>query len=47
VYDYRLMHRGIGNESKDTRRPILQFMYAVDGYKERKNYGQKSVFSPC
>ena len=29
VYDYRLMHRGIGNESKDTRRPILQFMYAV------------------
>jgi len=46
VYDYRLMHRGIGNESKDTRRPILQFMYAVDGYKERKNYGQKSVFSP-
>lgn len=46
VYDYRLMHRGIGNESKDTRRPILQFMYAVDGYKERKNYGQKSVFRP-
>jgi len=40
------MHRGIGNKSKDVRRPILQFLYAVDGYKERKNYGTESVFTP-
>lgn len=46
MYDYRLMHRGIGNKSKDVRRPILQFLYAVDGYKERKNYGTESVFTP-
>jgi len=46
MYDYRLMHRGIGNKSKYTRRPILQFLYAVDGYKERKNYGTESVFCP-
>ena len=46
MYDYRLMHRGIGNKSKDVRRPILQFLYAIDGYKERKNYGTQSVFTP-
>jgi ectoine hydroxylase-related dioxygenase (phytanoyl-CoA dioxygenase family) len=46
MYDYRLMHRGIGNKSKDVRRPILQFLYAIDGYKERKNYGTESVFTP-
>ena len=46
MYDYRLMHRGIGNKSKDVRSPILQFLYAIDGYKERKNYGTQSVFTP-
>jgi hypothetical protein len=44
MYDYRLIHRGIGNRSDSTRRPILQFLYAVDGYIERKNYGTVSVF---
>ena len=44
-YDYRLMHRGMANRSGTIRRPILQFLYAIDGYKERENYGSVSVFS--
>eukprot|EP00299_Pterocystis_sp_00344_P012930 c6275_g1_i1.p1 GENE.c6275_g1_i1~~c6275_g1_i1.p1 ORF type:complete len:369 (+),score=63.30 c6275_g1_i1:1-1107(+) len=45
IYDYRLMHRGMGNFS-DIVRPVLQFVYHVDSYREVKNYGTKSVFEP-
>ena len=33
VYDYRLMHRGMPNDSEDER-PILQFVYSVPEYQE-------------
>lgn len=47
AYDYRLMHRGMSNTSEDTVRPVLQFMYAKQSYKETKNYGATSLFEPA
>jgi hypothetical protein len=44
AYDYRTMHRGMGNASKDTLRPVLQFLYATEAYQETKNYGSRSLF---
>ena len=46
AYDYRTMHRGMGNCSGDTTRPVLQFLYARSNYRETKNYGVRSVFRP-
>ncbi|ACO66093.1 predicted protein [Micromonas commoda] len=46
AYDYRTMHRGMGNRSGDTTRPVLQFLYARSNYRETKNYGVRSVFRP-
>ena len=44
AYDYRLMHRGMRNDSENTTRPVLQFLYAKHTYKETKNYGNASIF---
>lgn len=44
VYDYRLMHRGRANRSRDVVRPVLQFVYHVTTYRESKNYGTESLF---
>lgn len=44
MYDYTTWHKGIGNTTNDTERPIVQFLYSCDWYKEKKNYGTKSVF---
>eukprot|EP00301_Raphidiophrys_heterophryoidea_P027073 c946_g1_i1.p1 GENE.c946_g1_i1~~c946_g1_i1.p1 ORF type:complete len:265 (+),score=49.40 c946_g1_i1:435-1229(+) len=44
VYDYRLMHRGMGNFSVDTERSVLQFVYHVPAYQELKNYGEAKLF---
>ena len=46
VYDYRTMHRGMANNSKETVRPVLQFLYAKSNYRETKNYGAESLFEP-
>jgi ectoine hydroxylase-related dioxygenase (phytanoyl-CoA dioxygenase family) len=46
AYDYRTMHRGMANNSKETRRPVLQFLYAKSNYRETKNYGAESLFEP-
>lgn len=43
IYDYTTWHKGVGNRSA-LERPIVQFLYSCDWYKERKNYGTKSVF---
>ena len=43
LYDYRCMHRGMPNQSADTERPILQFLYHKKSYVERDNYGQTSL----
>lgn len=46
AYDYRLMHRGMANASRETTRPVLQFLYAKTSYRETKNYGVASLFRP-
>ena len=46
AYDYRTMHRGMANTTTSTTRPVLQFLYAKDNYKETKNYGTESIFEP-
>jgi hypothetical protein len=44
MYDYTTWHKGMANTTSDTERPIIQFLYSCDWYKERKNYGTRSVF---
>lgn len=44
MYDYTTWHKGVGNTTNDTERPIVQFLYSCDWYKEKKNYGTQSVF---
>jgi len=44
MYDYRTVHRGIGNSS-DLVRPVLQFLYFKDCYEETYNYGDVLLFS--
>ena len=46
AYDYRLMHRGMANASREMTRPVLQFLYAKTSYRETKNYGAESLFRP-
>ena len=41
-YDYRLMHRGIKNEST-VLRPVLQLLFKKKWYAEKRNYGEKSL----
>lgn len=41
-YDYRLMHRGIKNESKSLR-PVLQLLFKRKWYVETRNYGTESI----
>jgi ectoine hydroxylase-related dioxygenase (phytanoyl-CoA dioxygenase family) len=43
AYDYRTMHRGLGNVSGAVR-PVVQFLYARSTYRETKNYGVESLF---
>ena len=43
AYDYRTMHRGLGNVSGAVR-PVVQFLYARSTYRETKNYGVDSLF---
>jgi hypothetical protein len=44
AYDYTTWHKGMANTSTSTLRPIVQFLYSLDWYKEIKNYGTRSVF---
>ena len=43
-YDYRLLHQGMPNISKDTLRPILQIIFKKKWYIEKSNYGTKSLY---
>jgi ectoine hydroxylase-related dioxygenase (phytanoyl-CoA dioxygenase family) len=43
LYDYRTIHRGIGNRSIGTRRPLLQLVYHTNSYKESRNYGKEEL----
>mmetsp|Transcript_22158 Transcript_22158/g.33497 ORF Transcript_22158/g.33497 Transcript_22158/m.33497 type:complete len:404 (+) Transcript_22158:64-1275(+) len=43
-YDYRLMHRGMCNVSKDTLRPVIQVVFKQKWYVERSNYGTDSIY---
>jgi len=45
MYDYRLLHRGMANNSLDTIRPVLQFLYTTPAYRETKNYGIESFWA--
>ena len=42
-YDYRLMHRGMGNTSQDVVRPVLQVLFKKKWYVEKRNYGTESL----
>jgi len=43
-YDYRLLHRGMPNNSKrGTVRPVLQVIFKRRWYLERANYGEDSI----
>jgi len=44
LYDYRLLHRGMGNTSRAIR-PVLQFLYTAPTYRETKNYGVDSLWA--
>jgi ectoine hydroxylase-related dioxygenase (phytanoyl-CoA dioxygenase family) len=44
AYDYRLLHRGMANDSL-ANRPVLQFLYTAPAYRETKNYGTRSLWS--
>jgi len=41
-YDYRLMHRGMGNSSKAIR-PVVQVLFKKSWYDEKRNYGTDSL----
>jgi ectoine hydroxylase-related dioxygenase (phytanoyl-CoA dioxygenase family) len=41
-YDYRLMHRGIKNDST-LLRPVLQLLFKRNWYRETRNYGKESI----
>ena len=41
-YDYRLMHRGMKNEST-VLRPVLQLLFRRNWYIEKRNYGEESL----
>lgn len=43
AYDYRLLHRGMGNASEVVR-PVLQFLYTAPAYRETKNYGGETMW---
>ena len=43
VYDYRTMHRGMPNVTRDVERPVLQFVYHASTYQERTNYYGESL----
>lgn len=42
-YDYRLLHRGMPNNSDRTTRPILQVIFKKKWYIEKANYGTESI----
>lgn len=44
-YDYRLMHRGMGNSSMMLR-PVLQVLFKKSWYAEKRNYGEESIRQP-
>ncbi|KAG5177617.1 hypothetical protein JKP88DRAFT_264963 [Tribonema minus] len=44
LYDARLLHRGLGNSSKSTRRPILYVNFQRSWFEDQQNWGQESVF---
>ena len=41
-YDYRLLHRGMPNES-NVLRPVLQVIFKKKWYVERSNYGSEPI----
>jgi ectoine hydroxylase-related dioxygenase (phytanoyl-CoA dioxygenase family) len=41
-YDYRLMHRGLRNQSS-LLRPVLQLLFKRKWYEEKRNYGTESI----
>jgi len=45
LYDYRLLHRGMANNTEQMRRPVLQFLYHKPWYKEINNYGSTSLWT--
>ncbi|CAD7938699.1 unnamed protein product [Amoebophrya sp. A120] len=44
LYDYRLLHRGLANETPKERRMLQFFYYRSDLYREVRNYGTQSLF---
>ncbi|KAL3773018.1 hypothetical protein ACHAWO_003973 [Cyclotella atomus] len=44
-YDYRLMHRGLRNQSSILR-PVLQLLFKRKWYEEKRNYGTESIAHP-
>ncbi|KAL7510351.1 hypothetical protein ACHAXN_011998 [Cyclotella atomus] len=44
-YDYRLMHRGVRNQSSILR-PVLQLLFKRKWYEEKRNYGTESIAHP-
>jgi hypothetical protein len=42
LYDYRLLHQGVANNSTQLR-PVLQFFYHHKTYNENRNYGKESL----
>jgi len=50
VYDYRLLHKGMAFDEHartcdgSNQRSLIQFVYHKTWYKERRNYGQHSLF---
>ena len=45
IYDFRTIHRGMPNSS-DSKRPIMYMLYGHDEWVEKRNWGERSVFSP-
>jgi ectoine hydroxylase-related dioxygenase (phytanoyl-CoA dioxygenase family) len=44
-YDYRLLHRGMPNQSSSITRPLLQVVFKKKWYVEKANYGTESIAS--
>lgn len=46
MYDYRTLHRGMGNRSAATERRVLQLLYRLPTYTEQRNYGKEALLLP-
>mmetsp|Transcript_17376 Transcript_17376/g.34864 ORF Transcript_17376/g.34864 Transcript_17376/m.34864 type:complete len:302 (+) Transcript_17376:265-1170(+) len=43
IFDYRVLHRGRANITKESDRPILVMTFAKSGFKDRLNFPSKSI----